>query len=68
MIAKLIVSAPTRLEAIARMSRALDEFVVEGINTTIPYHKQLMKDPNFIAGNFTTHYLEKNFTFTPEAD
>jgi acetyl-CoA carboxylase biotin carboxylase subunit len=50
------------------MSRALDEFVVEGIKTTIPYHKQLMKDPNFIAGHFTTHYLEKNFTFTSDAD
>ncbi len=66
MIAKLIVSAPTRTEAIARMSRALDEFVVEGIKTTIPYHKQLMRDPNFIKGEFTTHYLEKQFVFNPD--
>lgn len=66
MIAKLIVSAPTRLEAIARMSRALDEFVIEGIKTTIPYHKQLMRDPGFIKGEFNTHYLEKQFKFDPE--
>jgi acetyl-CoA carboxylase, biotin carboxylase subunit len=67
MIAKLIVSAPTRMEAIARMARALDEFVIEGIKTTIPYHRQLMRDPNFIAGNFTTHYLEKQFQFKPDS-
>lgn len=66
MIAKLIVSAPTRLEAIARMSRALEEFVIEGIKTTIPYHKQLMRDPGFIKGEFNTHYLEKQFKFDPE--
>lgn len=66
MIAKLIVSAPTRLEAIARMSRALDEFIIEGIKTTIPYHKQLMRDSGFIKGEFNTHYLEKQFKFDPE--
>ncbi|HAC15675.1 MAG TPA: acetyl-CoA carboxylase biotin carboxylase subunit [Bacteroidetes bacterium] len=66
MIAKLIVSAPTREEAIARMSRALDEFIIEGIKTTIPYHKQLMRDPGFIKGEFNTHYLEKQFKFDPE--
>lgn len=66
MIAKLIVSAPSREEAIARMSRALDEFIIEGIKTTIPYHKQLMKDPGFIKGEFNTHYLEKQFKFDPE--
>jgi acetyl-CoA carboxylase, biotin carboxylase subunit len=66
MIAKLIVSAPTRKEAIARMFRALDEFIVEGIKTTIPYHKQLLKDPNFINGDFNTGYLEKSFKFNPE--
>jgi acetyl-CoA carboxylase biotin carboxylase subunit len=65
MIAKLIVSAPTRPEAIARMYRALDEFIIEGIKTTIPYHKQLLKDPNFINGNFNTSYLEKSFHFDP---
>ncbi|MCC5933255.1 MAG: acetyl-CoA carboxylase biotin carboxylase subunit [Candidatus Cyclonatronum sp.] len=65
MIAKLIVSAPTRLEAIARMKRALEEFVVEGIKTTIPYHLQLMDHPAFLRGEFTTHFLEKEFKFNP---
>lgn len=66
MIAKLIVSAPTRQEAIARMYRALDEFIIEGVKTTIPYHKQLLKDDNFISGVFNTGYLEKVFKFNPE--
>ena len=66
MIAKLIVSAPTREEAVARMSRALDEFIIEGIKTTITFHKQLMRDPGFIKGEFNTHYLEKQFKFDPE--
>ncbi|MEX0593317.1 MAG: acetyl-CoA carboxylase biotin carboxylase subunit [Balneolaceae bacterium] len=66
MIAKLIVSAPTREEAIQRMKRALEEFIVEGIHTTIPYHLQLMDDPNFLSGDFNTHYLESEFTFDPK--
>lgn len=67
MIAKLIVSAPTRMEAIMRMKRALEEFIIEGIKTTIPYHLQLMDDENFQKGSFNTHYLEKEFKFkTPE--
>ncbi|MFU8812396.1 MAG: acetyl-CoA carboxylase biotin carboxylase subunit [Balneolaceae bacterium] len=66
MIAKLIVSAPTREEAINRMRRALREFVIEGIKTTIPYHLQLMDDENFIKGNFNTKYLENSFTFNPD--
>ena len=66
MIAKLIVRAPTRKEAINRMKRALVEFVVEGVKTTIPYHKQLMEDENFIKGTFNTHYLEEEFEFIPE--
>ncbi|MEX2585944.1 MAG: acetyl-CoA carboxylase biotin carboxylase subunit [Balneolaceae bacterium] len=66
MIAKLIVSAPTREEAIKRMKRALGEFIVEGIHTTIPYHLQLMDDERFLAGDFTTHYLESDFTFQPD--
>ena len=68
MIAKLIVSAPTREEAIRKMKRSLQEFIVEGIKTTIPYHIQLMDDPNFIKGTFTTKYLEENFNFIPEKD
>lgn len=65
MIAKLIVSAPTREEAINRMRRSLAEFVVEGIKTTIPYHLQLMDDENFKKGTFNTKYLEE-FQFNPD--
>lgn len=67
MIAKLIVFAPTRQDAIKKMKRSLEEFIIEGIKTTIPYHIQLMDDPNFIAGKFTTKYLENNFKFNPKA-
>ncbi|MDZ7693533.1 MAG: hypothetical protein U5K69_20845 [Balneolaceae bacterium] len=67
MIAKLIVNANTRKDAINKMRRALSEFVVEGIKTTIPYHLQLMDDPNFQAGKFNTHYLENEFKFNPES-
>ncbi|HKI46002.1 MAG TPA: carbamoyl phosphate synthase, partial [Balneolales bacterium] len=65
MIAKLVVSAPSRREAISRMKRALQEFVIEGIKTNIPYHLQLMDDPVFIAGEHNTHYLEE-FVYKPE--
>lgn len=58
MIAKLITVAQTRQEAIDKMSRALDEFVIEGIKTTIPFHQQLMKNKDFIKGNYTTKFLE----------
>lgn len=68
MIAKLIVSAPNRMEAIARMKRALKEFVIEGIKTNIPYHMQLLDDPNFISGDFHTKYLETSFTFNPDLE
>ncbi len=57
MIAKLIVVARTREEAIVKMRRALDEFIIEGIHTTIPLHMQLMNDKNFIEGNFTTAFM-----------
>ena len=66
MIAKLIVSAPTREDAIKRMRRALSEFIVEGIKTTIPYHLQLIDDINFQKVTFTTKYLENEFKFNPE--
>jgi len=59
MIAKLIVTAQNRDEAIQKMKRALDEFVIEGIKTTIPFHRQLMDDPNYIAGNYTTKFMEE---------
>lgn len=57
MIAKLIVRAQTREEAITKMERALDEFIIEGIKTTIPFHKKLMKNENFRSGNFDTSFL-----------
>lgn len=58
MIAKLIVHAPTREEAIARMRRALSEFVIEGIHTTIPFHIKLMEHEKFQSGEFNTKFLE----------
>ncbi len=59
MIAKLIVTADTREEAIARMYRALDEFVIEGVASTIPFHKKVMKNKKFIDGKFDTGFVEK---------
>lgn len=58
MIGKLIAVAQTRQEAIDTMSRALSEYVIEGVKTTIPFHLQLMKNPDFRSGNFTTKFLE----------
>jgi acetyl-CoA carboxylase biotin carboxylase subunit len=58
MIAKLITTAQTREEAISKMKRALDEFVIEGIKTTIPFHRQLMDHPDYVAGNYTTKFME----------
>jgi acetyl-CoA carboxylase biotin carboxylase subunit len=58
MIAKLITTAQTREEAISKMRRALDEFVIEGIKTTIPFHRQLMDHPDYISGNFTTAFMD----------
>jgi acetyl-CoA carboxylase biotin carboxylase subunit len=58
MIAKLIAVAQTREEAIDTMYRALSEYVIEGIKTTIPFHRQLMKNEDFRKGNFTTKFME----------
>ncbi len=58
MIAKLITTAQTRDEAISKMRRALDEFVIEGVKTTIPFHRQLMDHPDYIDGNYTTKFME----------
>jgi acetyl-CoA carboxylase biotin carboxylase subunit len=63
MIAKVICVAQTRDEALSTMERALSEFVIEGVKTTIPFHLKLLKDPNFRAGNFTTKFME-TFEFT----
>ena len=58
MISKLIVVAQTREEAILKMKRALDEYVIEGIKTTIPFHQKLMENEDFNKGNFTTKFME----------
>ncbi|MCF6364780.1 MAG: acetyl-CoA carboxylase biotin carboxylase subunit [Bacteroidales bacterium] len=58
MIAKLIITARTREEAIKKMRRALDEFVIEGIKTTIPFHAKLMNDKKFAEGDYTTKFME----------
>jgi acetyl-CoA carboxylase biotin carboxylase subunit len=59
LIAKLIVHAETREDAIKRMARALDEYIIEGIKTTIPFHKRIMANKDFIEGNIDTSFLEK---------
>src|SRR3990172_5015684 len=58
-IAKLIVHGSDREEAISKMSRALDEFVIEGIKTTIPFHKRLLKSPEFLAGKYSTNLVDQ---------
>lgn len=58
MIAKLITTAQTRDEAINKMKRALDEFVIEGVKTTIPFHRQLMDDPAYVSGKYTTAFMD----------
>ena len=58
MISKLIVVAQTREEAILKMKRALDEYIIEGIKTTIPFHQKLMQNEDFCKGNFTTKFME----------
>ncbi|SES82796.1 acetyl-CoA carboxylase, biotin carboxylase subunit [Oceanobacillus limi] len=60
MIAKLITYAPTREEAISRMKRALSEFVVDGVHTTIPFHEKIMKHDVFVQGDFNTNFLEEH--------
>ena len=59
LIAKLIVHGKDREEAIARMRRALDLFVVEGIHTSIPLHKRILNEPDFIAGTFDTNFIKR---------
>ncbi len=64
MIAKLIVHGKDRTEAIARMKRALSEFIVEGVHTTIPFHQRVMDNKVFISGDFNTSFIEKYFADT----
>lgn len=59
MIAKLIVHGEDRTEAIAKMAGALDEFIIEGVQTTIPFHIKMMRNPNFISGDFDTKFVER---------
>jgi acetyl-CoA carboxylase biotin carboxylase subunit len=59
MIAKLLAHGNTREEAIARMRRALSEFVIAGVSTTIPFHERMMTDPDFVSGDFNTGTLAK---------
>jgi acetyl/propionyl-CoA carboxylase alpha subunit len=70
MMAKLIVLGETRGEAILRMRRALEEFRITGVTTTLPLHLQLMNSTRFQAGQIDTNFLEHNFTLnqTPNAD
>ncbi len=67
MIAKLITTAQTREEAINKMKRALDEFVIEGVKTTIPFHRQLMDHPDYVEGNYTTKFME-DFKMKPQEE
>ena len=62
MVAKLIVHAPTRTDAINRLRRALDEFAIVGIMTTIPLHRRIVDDKDFQAGDYTIHWLERFVT------
>lgn len=59
LVAKLICHGNDRSEAISRMSRSLDGFIVEGIKTTIPLHRRILSDPDFVAGKFDTHFLDR---------
>jgi len=59
MIAKLITTAQTREGAIHKMKRALEEFIIEGVKTTIPFHLKLMSDHNYVSGNYTTKFMEE---------
>ncbi|WP_185870605.1 acetyl-CoA carboxylase biotin carboxylase subunit [Blattabacterium cuenoti] len=62
MIAKIITTAKTRKETIEKMRRSLDEFIIEGIRTTIPFHKQIMQNDDFLKGEYHTNFLD-TFTF-----
>ncbi len=59
LIAKLVVHAPTRLEAVRKMERALEMFIIEGVRTSIPLHRKIMKEPDFLAGRLDTGFMER---------
>jgi acetyl-CoA carboxylase biotin carboxylase subunit len=62
LIAKLIVHGRDRAEAMARMRRALDEFLIEGIKTTVPFHRRVLDHEDFIRGEYNTRFIEKMFS------
>ena len=64
LLAKLIVWAPTRKECIARSKRALLEFIIDGVPTTIPFHLDVLEHSEFINGNITTKFIEEHFPET----
>ena len=66
LIGKLVAWDGTRAAAILRMRRALDEYRIMGIKTTIPFHQELMNDPRFIAGQFDTTFVEEGFTLVEQ--
>ena len=68
LIAKLIVHGRDRKEALRIMSRALDEFVIAPIKTTIPFHKEVLKNPFFIKGDFSTNFINENFKISPKKE
>ena len=59
LIAKVVVHANSRSEAIKKMERALETFIIEGIKTTIPLHQKIMRHPDFVAGTFSTRFMEQ---------
>ena len=61
MIGKLVVKGSTRQDAIATLKRALNEYVVDGVKTTIPFHKEIVNHPQFAKGVFDTQFIENNF-------
>jgi len=62
LVAKLVVKGRDRAEAVSRMRRALEMFTIEGIKTSIPLHRRILADPEFAAGKFNTHFIEKLVT------
>lgn len=68
MIAKLIVKGRTRKEALRKLGNALDEFIIEGVPTTIPFHKEILEHPDFIAGDYDIAFLETRFKENKEND
>jgi acetyl/propionyl-CoA carboxylase alpha subunit len=60
LLAKVVATGKTRKEAINKLKRALDEIIIQGVDTTIPFFKLLLEDKEFIKGNFNTNFIEKN--------